>query len=129
MKALYTYTLAIAILLFNFNINATNQETPEGIVYQLTVKSTDIAKSKQVIEEFHFLRKIMAKGSFYYQFGKYNHYKIADSVKIELEKITPSAKVEQKLEKGNSIFSKERLVKFFLSKAACSPSVVSISFS
>ena len=87
MKALYTYTLAIAILLFNFNINATNQETPEGIVYQLTVKSTDISKSKQVIEEFHFLRKIMAKGSFYYQFGKYNHYKIADSVKIELENV------------------------------------------
>ena len=48
MKALYTYTIAIAILLFNLNLKA-NTEIPKGIVYQLTVKSTDIAKSKQVV--------------------------------------------------------------------------------
>lgn len=87
MKALYTYTIALAILLFNLNTKANNPSIPKGIVYQLTVKSTDIAKSKQVIEEFHFLRKIMTKGNFYYQFGKYTHYTIADSIKLKLENV------------------------------------------
>ncbi|MDF1673693.1 MAG: hypothetical protein P1U41_09315 [Vicingaceae bacterium] len=83
MKALYTYILAV-IFLFNLNIKANNSEIPKGIVYQLTVKSTDIAKSKQIIEEYHYLRKIMTKGHFYYQFGKYTHYILADSIKTAL---------------------------------------------
>ena len=86
MKALYTYTLAL-ITLFNFNLKANNSEIPRGIVYQLTVKSSEIAQSKQVIEEYHYLRKIQTNGKLFYQFGKYNHYTIADSVKTELEKV------------------------------------------
>lgn len=85
MKALYTYTTAIIILLFNLNLNANNPTIPSGVVYQLSVKSSDITKSRKVIEEYHYLRKVMTKGNFYYQFGKYNHYTIADSVKTLLE--------------------------------------------
>lgn len=84
MKALYTYILTLAIL-FNLNLKANNSEIPKGIVYQLTVKSSEIAQSKQVIEEYHYLRKIQTNGKLFYQFGKYTHYTIADSIKAELE--------------------------------------------
>jgi len=86
MKALYTYTLALAIL-FNLNLKANNSEIPKGIVYQLTVKSSEITQSKQVIEEYHYLRKIQTNGTIFYQFGKYTHYTIADSIKTELENV------------------------------------------
>ncbi len=84
MKTIYTYTTIIAIILFNLNLKANNPAIPKGIVYQLTVKSTDIKKSKEVITEYHYLRKIMTQGSFEYQFGKYTTYNKADSVKTLL---------------------------------------------
>jgi hypothetical protein len=84
MKAIYTNILIAASLIFNLNLSANNPSIPKGIIYQLSVKSTDITKSKKVIEEFHYLRKVMTKGNFYYQFGKYNHYTIADSLKTQL---------------------------------------------
>lgn len=87
MKALYTYTLILAITIFNLNLNANNPTIPKGIVYQLSVKSTDITKTREVITEYPYLRKVMTKGNFYYQFGKYNHYIVADSVKTLLETI------------------------------------------
>lgn len=86
MKALYTTILISAILIFNINLSANNPTIPKGIVYQLSVKSTDIAKSKKVVKEFPYLRKVMTNKQFYYQFGKYNHYMTVDSVKAQLAK-------------------------------------------
>ncbi len=87
MKTLYTYTTIIAIILFNLNLKANNPNIPNGIVYQLSIKSTDIKKSREVIVEYHYLRKVMTKGSFEYQFGKYTSYKEVDAVKNSLTKI------------------------------------------
>jgi len=53
MKTIYTYTTIFAIILFNLNLKANNPSIPNGIIYQLTVKSTDISKSKQIITEYH----------------------------------------------------------------------------
>ncbi len=93
MKTTYTYITIFIIILSNFNVNAVNPSIPSGVVYQLAVKSTDIAKSRTVINEYHYLRKVMTQGSFEYQFGKYSTFKKADSVKTLLtnvgcEKIT-----------------------------------------
>jgi len=87
MKTIYTYTTILAIILFNINIKANNPTLPKGIIYQLTVKSNDIKKSKKVITEYHYLRKIMTKNSFEYQFGKYTSYKKASAAKLALEKV------------------------------------------
>lgn len=87
MKALYTYTLTAIIILFNINLKANNPSIPKGIVYQLSVKSTDITKSRKVVEEYPYLRKVMTAGSFYYQFGKYIDYKTADAVKTDLTNV------------------------------------------
>jgi hypothetical protein len=87
MKTLYTYIIIFAIISFNLNLKANNPAIPKGIVYQLTVKSNDITKSKQVISEYHYLRKIMTQGNFEYQFGKYTSYKEAETVKNALIKV------------------------------------------
>ncbi len=87
MKTIYTYTTIFAIILFNLNIKANNPAIPKGIVYQLTVKGADIKKSKEVIAEYHYLRKVMTQGSFEYQFGKYTSYKEAEAVKTSLTKV------------------------------------------
>jgi len=84
MKTIYTYITIFAIISFNLNLKANNPAIPKGIVYQLTIKSTDIAKSKKVISEYHYLRKIMTQESFEYQFGKYTSYKEVESVKNSL---------------------------------------------
>ena len=84
MKTIYTYATIFTIILFNINLKANNPAIPNGIVYQLTVKSTDITKSKKVIPEYHYLRKVMTKGSFEYQFGKYTSFKEAETVKSSL---------------------------------------------
>ncbi len=87
MKTLYTYIIIFAIISFNLNLKANNPAIQKGIVYQLTVKSNDITKSKQVISEYHYLRKIMTQGNFEYQFGKYTSYKEAETVKNALIKV------------------------------------------
>ena len=87
MKTIYTYTTIIAIILFNLNVKADNPAIPKGIVYQLTVKSADIKKSREVITEYHYLRKVMTQGSLEYQFGKYTSYKSASDTKLSLEKV------------------------------------------
>ncbi len=84
MKTIYTYITIFTIILFNINLKANNPAIPKGIVYQLTVKSTDINKSKKVISEYHYLRKIMTEGSFEYQFGKFTSYKKAEITKTAL---------------------------------------------
>ncbi|MBL4592410.1 MAG: hypothetical protein JKX68_01175 [Flavobacteriales bacterium] len=87
MKTIYTYITIFAIILFNINLKANNTAIPKGIVYQLTVKSADIKKSKEVITEYHYLRKVMTKGSLEYQFGKYTSYKKVDSIKTLLTNV------------------------------------------
>jgi hypothetical protein len=87
MKTIYTYTTILIIILFNFNLKADNPAIPKDIVYQLTVKSADIKKSREVIPEYHYLRKIMTQGSLEYQFGKYTSYKKASEIKLSLEKV------------------------------------------
>lgn len=84
MKTIYTFSTIIAIILSQFNVNATNLNTPKGIIYQLTINSTDLAKSKKVINEYPYLRKIMTEGSFLYQFGQYTSYKNANDIKSSL---------------------------------------------
>ena len=88
MKTIYTYITILAIILFNLNVKANNPALPKGIIYQLTIKSADITKSKKVITEYHYLRKIMTKNTFEYQFGKYTSYKQAAAVKSSLEKVS-----------------------------------------
>jgi len=84
MKTIYTYSVIFALILFNFNLKANNPSIPNGIIYQLSINSLDINKSRQVVTEYPFLRKVMTKGAFEYQFGKYENYKAADSVKTLL---------------------------------------------
>ena len=84
MKTIYTYITIFAIISFNINLKANNPAIPKGIIYQLTVKSSDISKSNTVISEYHYLRKIMAEGSFEYQFGKYTSFQEVDDVKTSL---------------------------------------------
>lgn len=86
MKTLHTYILTLAIALFNLSAQANNPTLPTGIIYQLAVKSTDISKSRTVVHEYPYLRKVMTAGHFYYQFGKYTQFNEADSVKQLLEK-------------------------------------------
>lgn len=87
MKTIYTYITIIAIILFNLTVKADNPAVPKGIVYQITVKSSDIKKSKEVIAEYHYLRKVMTQGSLEYQFGKYSSYEKAAEAKSSLEKV------------------------------------------
>ena len=77
----------IFTVLLSINTNANNPSLPSGIVYQLSVKSTDIKKASEVIVEYHYLRKVMAKNSLQYQFGKYENFKEADSVKTLLTNV------------------------------------------
>lgn len=81
MKTTFTTIAIFIITLSNFNVNAENPTIPSGIIYQLAVKSTDIGKSRTVINEYHYLRKVMTKGAYEYQFGKYETFKKVDSVK------------------------------------------------
>jgi hypothetical protein len=85
MKTIYTYSTIIIIILFNLNAYANNPAIPEGIVYQLTINSNDLSASKKVINEYTYLRKIMAKGSFQYQFGNYTSYENVKTVKNTLQ--------------------------------------------
>ena len=87
MKTIYTYTTILAIILFNLNLKANNPAIPKGIVYQLSVKSADIKKSREVIPEYHYLRKVMTQGTLEYQFGKYTSYKKAEEAKNSLTKV------------------------------------------
>lgn len=87
MKALYTYTIALLLSIFSLNLTANNPSVPKGIVYQLSVKSTDIAKTRTVVEEYPYLRKVMTANEFYYQFGKYGQFEEADAVKNKLSEI------------------------------------------
>ncbi|PCI96891.1 MAG: hypothetical protein COB15_08980 [Flavobacteriales bacterium] len=87
MKTISTTIILFTIILFNLNLKANNPAIPKGIVYQLTVKSTDIAKSKKVITEYHYLRKVMTQGKFEYQFGKYTSYKEAEAAKSSLIRV------------------------------------------
>ena len=84
MKTIYTYITILAIISFNLNLKANNPAIPKGIVYQITVKSADIKKSRKVVSEYHYLRKIMTKGSIEYQFGKFTSYKEAEGIKTSL---------------------------------------------
>jgi len=84
MKTLYTYSTIIAIILLNLNVNANNLVIPEGIVYQLTINSTDLSNSRKVVNEYPYLRKIMTKKSFQYQFGNYNSYENVKEIKSSL---------------------------------------------
>jgi hypothetical protein len=84
MKTTTTYIAIFIIILSNFNVNAANPTIPNGVVYQLAVKSTDITKSRTVINQYHYLRKIMTQGALEYQFGKYESFRKADSVKTLL---------------------------------------------
>ncbi len=84
MKTIYTYSVIFAFILFNLNLHANNPSIPKGIIYQLSVKSIDINKSRSVVVEYPFLRKVMTKGTFEYQFGKYENYNAVDSVKTLL---------------------------------------------
>ena len=87
MKTLLTYATIFAFILVNFNLKADNPTLPNGIIYQLTVKSVDIKKSRSVIVEYPYLRKVMNQNSFEYQFGKYSNYKEVDSVKTLLTNV------------------------------------------
>jgi hypothetical protein len=87
MKNIFTYLLTFLFTLFIFNLKAENPSIPSGIVYQLAVKSADIAKSRTVIHEYHYLRKIMTQDAFEYQFGKYTTFKKVDSVKTLLNNV------------------------------------------
>lgn len=84
MKTIYTYITIFAIILFNLNLKANNSSLPKGIIYQLAVKSIDIKKSREVIIEYHYLRKVMTNQTFEYQFGNYTSFKKVDSVKTLL---------------------------------------------
>ncbi len=84
MKTIYTLSTIIAIILFQFNVNATNLNTPDGVVYQLTINSTDLASSRKVVTEYPYLRKIMTEGTFQYQFGQYTSFKSASNIKSAL---------------------------------------------
>jgi len=87
MKTIYTYITIIAIILFNLNLKANNPTIPKGIVYQLSIKSTDIKKSNKVINEYFYLRKVNTQGSFEYQFGKYTSFKEVNAIKASLIKV------------------------------------------
>lgn len=84
MKTIYTFITIFAIIAFNINLKANNSNIPKGIVYQLTVKNTDISKSNKVISEYHYLRKIITQGTFEYQFGKYTSYSEVEAIKASL---------------------------------------------
>lgn len=87
MKTLKTYTSIVIALIISTTIYANNNNTPKGIVYQLTVKSSDISKAKKVVHEYPYLRKVMATGNFYYQFGNYKNFEKVDSIKNKLKNI------------------------------------------
>lgn len=87
MKTIYTYSAIITLLLINLVSNASNTTIPKGIVYQLVVESTDMQKSRTVVTEYPYLRKVLTKGSFQYQFGKYISYEAVSNVKTSLEKV------------------------------------------
>lgn len=84
MKTIYTFSAIFILFLINTNMYANNPTTPNGIVYQLTIKSTDLSSSKKVITEYPYLRKIMTEGSFQYQFGNYTTYESAKNIKSSL---------------------------------------------
>lgn len=87
MKTILTYATIVTLILVNFNLKADNPTIPNGIVYQLTVKSADIKKSRSVVVEYPYLRKVMNQNSIEYQFGNYTNYKKVDSVKTLLTNV------------------------------------------
>lgn len=87
MKTIYTYSAIIILLIMNIAAKAGNTNLPKGIVYQLVVESTDMQKSRTIISEFPFLRKVMTSGKFKYQFGKYISYAVINNIKTDLEKV------------------------------------------
>ncbi len=87
MKTIYTISAILIFLSISLTTKAINPNTPKGIVYQLTIKSTDLSASKKVINEYPHLRKIMNDGSFQYQFGNYATYKIAKDLKSSLTNV------------------------------------------
>ena len=84
MKTIHTYAIIIALLLCNLISSANDANLPKGIIYQLVIQSSDIQKSKAVITEYHYLRKVMTKGKFNYQFGKFETFKEVSETKDQL---------------------------------------------
>lgn len=87
MKTIYTYSTIIAIILFNLNVYANNPAIPKGIVYQLTINSNDLSASKKIINEYTYLRKIMANDGLQYQFGNYISYDSVKKIKASLQEV------------------------------------------
>jgi hypothetical protein len=81
MKTIYTYIAVIATILFSINTKAINPILPQGIIYQLEINSTEIEQSNTVMTEYLYLKKVMTDESFKYQFGKFNSFNNADSVR------------------------------------------------
>jgi hypothetical protein len=87
MKATLTTLILPIIIFFNTNLKAINPTIPNGIIYQLALQSIDIKESRTIINEYHYLRKVMIDGKYKYQFGKYTSFKEVDSLKTVLTDI------------------------------------------
>ena len=51
MKTIYTYIAIISVILFNTNVKAINPTLPQGIIYQLEINSSEVAKSNNNLEQ------------------------------------------------------------------------------
>ena len=87
MKTLYTSFAIITLIVINNILLANNNHLPKGIIYQLVIQSSDIEKSNTVITEYHYLRKVMTKGNFQYQFGKFETFKEVIETKDKLTSV------------------------------------------
>lgn len=84
MKTLAKILTFIAFITLNVTIKASNTNLPQGIIYQIEINANDIHKTKNVVDEYHYLRKITLNDKEFFQFGKFTAFNDADDLKVKL---------------------------------------------
>lgn len=72
------------IAFFTLSVKASNTNLPQGVVYQIEINAADIHKTKDVVDEYHYLRKITLNEKEFFQFGKFTSFNDADELKTKL---------------------------------------------
>ncbi|MBW6483015.1 MAG: hypothetical protein K0B10_08125 [Vicingaceae bacterium] len=84
MKNLALILSLIAFFTLSMNVKATNTNLPQGIIYQIEINAADIHKTKNFVDEYHYLRKITLNDKEFFQFGKFTAFNDADDLRTKL---------------------------------------------
>jgi hypothetical protein len=87
MKTLAQNSVLIAFLIATIFAKATNPNLPKGVIYQIEINASDIHKTKEIVNEYHYLTKVTLADKEFFQFGKFTAFNDAEDLKTKLEAV------------------------------------------